>query len=741
MATNPFKVKPPKADLKRNTFDLSHTNHVTGKFGKLYPVMMKEVIPGDSVSMQADMFFKTMPMVFPTMTRMRAHLSFFYVRNRNLWDGFKDFITDTKSHVHPYLQINDVDKNKRLGVGSLLDYLDVPCSIVASNENQSWNTSLNDESVLASVGIRTDSVGDHSSNYNTNNFYFTSDFNLNSIGKNIASFIGDNKAIYSALLSSDTLSLPLNNSSTFKISTFNGVSGNASGRILVFEDVHDRSDKFPHELILRGFSSALTFTYNATYKNLTTPALNVSSVKFFNDRTTTAGKQFITGFNELISKGLNLRICICLPALTGVDKTAISYGNNLQVTNLTFVNAMDAGTMVSPFTGTTPAIKLSALPARAYEYVYNCYYRDQQNNPLMIDGQPDYNTFLEETGDGADTHYYDLHNVNWEQDFLTTAMASPQQGIAPLLGARTTPRAQGILHYTNEAQQTGTIRLDWNPQTGGQNDGDNITLISNLGGEDQAFTALQEAVNFGISINDLRSVGALQKWLEKNMRRGFRYKEQMESHFGISLSLEELDMAEYLGGSTCDITSTAIINTGTELGEEAGRGLAIDNMHNRINHFFDEHGFLCAFVYFTPLATYSQLLPKHYLKTSVLDYFTPEFNFLPPQPITYKEVCPLQANQDGVLDKTFGYQRAWYDYLASVDTIHGQFRTTLKDYIVNRTFASAPQLGKNFVEVNDEDCNQIFVETGSDDKIFGQIHFDIQMKRPIAMFGEPRLDC
>ena len=34
---------------KRNTFDLSHQNNLTLKFGELVPVLVQEVLPGDSV--------------------------------------------------------------------------------------------------------------------------------------------------------------------------------------------------------------------------------------------------------------------------------------------------------------------------------------------------------------------------------------------------------------------------------------------------------------------------------------------------------------------------------------------------------------------------------------------------------------------------------------------------------------------------------------------------------------------
>ena len=56
-----------------------------------------------------------------------------------------------------------------------------------------------------------------------------------------------------------------------------------------------------------------------------------------------------------------------------------------------------------------------------------------------------------------------------------------------------------------------------------------------------------------------------------------------------------------------------------------------------------------------------------------MDYYFPEFAHIGYQPITYKEVCPLQQflTDKTKLGNVFGYQRAWYDMIANVDEIHG----------------------------------------------------------------------
>ena len=76
-------------------------------------------------------------------------------------------------------------------------------------------------------------------------------------------------------------------------------------------------------------------------------------------------------------------------------------------------------------------LKLSSLPLRAYEFIYNAFYRDSRNNPFMINGLPEYNKYLTFDVGGVDTNIFQFYRRNWESDHLTTACTTPQLGDAP----------------------------------------------------------------------------------------------------------------------------------------------------------------------------------------------------------------------------------------------------------------------------------------------------------------------
>lgn len=388
-------------------------------------------------------------------------------------------------------------------------------------------------------------------------------------------------------------------------------------------------------------------------------------------------------------------------------------------------------------------ILLNALPFRAYECIYNSYYRNMQNNPYILNGVEEYNKFIPSNEGGEDTNEYVLHQRNWEYDFMTSAVPSPQFGIAPLVGITMTGTAtfqddNGTTYYAQaEYDDDGTI-TGWS------------THSSNMPAG--TLRMLMDSVGTGISINDLRNVNSFQRFLENSLRVGLKYRDQIKGHFGVEVRYDELEMPEFIGGMSLDInvnqvTQTAdVAESSYPLAGFAGQAGAFGSSKHSVTKYCDEHGFIIGILSVVPVPVYSQLLPKFFTKNEQLDYFFPEFGHVGYQPILQKEVSPLQSyysNSD--LNNVFGYQRAWYDYIASTDEVHAQFRTTLRDFVMNRTFANVPALNEAFLLVDPDQVNDVFLSTtdgeysGDSDKILGQLYFKITKKSPIPMLGIPRL--
>ncbi len=383
-------------------------------------------------------------------------------------------------------------------------------------------------------------------------------------------------------------------------------------------------------------------------------------------------------------------------------------------------------------------VTISALPFRAYEMIYNSFYRDARNNPYVLDGDVQYNQFIPSLEGGKDSNIYPLRYRNWEYDFLTTSQPTPQFGNAPLVGISST----GTMTF--QASEDGK---EYNVHAQVGEDGTTVESVSyteNL--PNSVARSLVDVVSSGISINDFRNVNSFQRFLETTMRRGLKAVDQLKAHFDVDASYNALDMPEFIGGISTVVDAQKVNNLNGDgsapLGDYAGQLTCIGNQRHKVRCYCDEPGFIIGIVCVHPVPLYSQLLPKFFLKRSNLDYFFPEFGHIGLQPILMREVAPAQVSNDSSVSQTdvFGYQRAWYDYLSSVDEVHGLFKTQLRDYVINRQFDGVPRLSPDFTVINPNHLNDIFTVQDISDKILGKIVFNVKAVRPIPKYGIPKID-
>lgn len=747
-------VKQPK----RNVFDLSFHNHGTFNFGYLYPVFCKETLPGDSFKIDPTFALRFLPTAFPVQTRVNAYLHFFYCRNRNLWSNWKKFITHTDDVQFPYLD----GSQESIATSGLADYLGVPSTLVGDYATLNY---MNYESLM---GTRANSSTYSPYGFNNDNPLNRTIFSKGDIIPLLSVPTGDEN--YQALSTSINLSYGLNSPlpqyfvfhgqglDQYSINTEIGllISKRSDSQSIPicyckFLPSSVTSDSIRYDLPLVEWefrdnsNSSESFKSFGDLRNRVMSYLNGSSYDV----------TFVSYDGRTSSFPYGVSVSPLIPSLSEMSYPSPSVGGQ------SYTDLKDLENNKNPFiVSNNGSVRLSALPFRAYESIYNSFYRNDQNDPLMIDGKPEYDVYVPNTEDGSDSYPYQLYKRNWELDFLTSAVQSPQQGIAPLVGVS----QQGDFTFVNK-DSDGNIGY-FTAKANFSNDGSTITgfqlsdkvelngLPTNPADASDVpddvkrgtIYSLNQMALAGISINDFRNVNSLQRWLETNIRRGYKYRDQIKSHYGVDIDEKILDMPEFIGGVSSPVFSSQVNQTveteSDPLGSYAGQLSLITSSNHSIKHYCDEHGFIIGILSIVPVPNYSQLLPKHFLKYNYLDYYFPEFAHIGMQPIDYREVCPIQ--QYGVdpngLNDTFGYQRPWYDYIASVDEVHGLFRTNLRNFVLNRQFDSKPLLNADFLQVDPEQLNDIFTVQDVEDKILGQIQFNVIAKRPIPKFGIPRLE-
>lgn len=771
-------------DVNRNTFDLSFQNNLTLKFGQLYPVFLKEGLPGSSFKINPSFALNFMPMVFPVQTRIRAYLHFFKVRKRSLWDGFMDYVSKNKASLKdsmPYLDLSNSDLfNNVCKTGSLGDYLGIPTTIVGNYSNmvnapfasslsgvyeQSYIGSLTQGSSFSKRN-RNVMLPDPEKVYNSNSL---SSSNLCYVfAYDITSLVNDSSLIsefdfsnFSQFL--DYGSLPHSGDCSYFL-----VGKSITGSYKVVSDnlseFYDYSDgDFDSNTVLNfttplDFSDALTYDKYYFVCSFPVNSLTLSPTILNGRPTMDCGVPFDYDNNLVLSSMVqtvdyvNPELNIDIPVYYSFthEYTAPVFrvpnlDNSLSLKDLSY-----GDTPYYDSVNTPEGIKLNALPFRAYESIYNAFYRNILNDPFILDGSPEYNKYIPTSKGGADTTAYTFHSRYWEDDFLTTAIQNPQASDFPVVVGITNLNGAGVgLSVRDEEGNNYQLKATIS------DDGKSITKFdvtdlpsSQVINNPSAFIDLAQS---GISITDFRCANALQRWLEMNARKGLRFKDIIKGRFDVDIRFDELNMPEFIGGDTADVSINQINQSvGSRegsfddvLGSYAGQASCYKRSDNAITTFCDEPCYIIGLLSVVPVANYSQLLPKLFTKRDILDEFSPEFAHIGYQPIPYAEVCPTQAFKDPAikLSDPFGYQRAWYDYIASTDEVHGQFRSSLRNFLVNRVFGSRPVLSHSFLTVNNDDINDIFSVTADTDKILGQVYFDCQVMHPIPKFGIPKLEA
>ena len=124
--------KAVQADIKRSIFDRSSTKKTAFTAGKLVPIYLDEVLPGDTFDMDLAFVSRLATPVYPTMDNLKLEFYAFYCPSRLLWTGWEELHGENKTgawapSTPPALvpAYNPTD-SAPVEVGSLCDYLDIP---------------------------------------------------------------------------------------------------------------------------------------------------------------------------------------------------------------------------------------------------------------------------------------------------------------------------------------------------------------------------------------------------------------------------------------------------------------------------------------------------------------------------------------------------------------------------------------------------------------------------------------
>ena len=369
---------------------------------------------------------------------------------------------------------------------------------------------------------------------------------------------------------------------------------------------------------------------------------------------------------------------------------------------------------------------VSALPFRAYVKIWNDWFRDENfQEPCKLSkggnsavAYPSWSSQYR-FNDGTVKDYVQyaetgavLCPVDKYKDYFTSLLPSPQKGDPVAL-----PITGNIGHIVEDLnspvmplkvynslgsldETTGHLGVVTGSMTG-QVVADNVEF----GGATNKSAYIRAGVQAdGVfaTVEQLRLAFATQRFLEMSAVGGTRYIELVSYMFGANCPDEYLHRSRFLGGKSIPLNITPITQLSGSSTESLGQVGAFSNTAGSDFAFdekFEEHGFIIGLVCVRTVHSYSQGLPKFFMKKDKLDYYFPVFAHLGEQPVYNKEIFLQGTNED---DEVLGYQMAW-DELRHTPTRSSAYLRmgspgALEQWTYADKFASLPVLGASFME-------------------------------------------
>ncbi len=400
-------------------------------------------------------------------------------------------------------------------------------------------------------------------------------------------------------------------------------------------------------------------------------------------------------------------------------------------------------------------VPVSALPFRAYEKIYNDWFRSATLQDSLV----------ENTGNGPDALNDSVGAGNVRSstlkrgkrfDYFTSCLPNPQRGtsVTLALGTRAEVMFQTVGETTPSVGDKIGARLG---TTAVFHQIDSDAATADISATTSSIIPLYAdlAGSTAASVNDIRLAFATQHVLERDARAGTRYVESLQARWGVTSPDFRLQRAEYLGGGSTAVNITPVQQQSAQttpvandtLGHLSAYGTASGN-HSWTKSFV-EHGVVIILGNLRGDISYSQGVDRYWSKTTRYEFVYPELANIGEQSVLNSEIWITGTGTPATDDLVFGYQGRYDEHRFLNSKLTNIMRPatsggvttigTLAAWNLSEDFASLPALGATFIESETSIPLDRAIAIPTEPHMIADFYHHIKAARPLPTFGVPGL--